>query len=317
MYNCNKVQSNMNSSGNNSNDYLEICSWENIESIVIIGFPSRKYYINLLVCFVMNIFLTIATILVNTVAIAVYLKSDNLKKRASCFLVMILSANDLATGMLATSTSAIDIGGELLNNVDCFTVFLNAMFLYLLIPISFSTLLMLNVERYLSIMYPILHKSKVTKTKLLLSLGLFWLSFGFVLYLFFVKKPLATLYLGIGNIAGLTMLLGMYTKIFFIIRRRGKEMISLGTTRGRENEKNFLQNVREAWSCLMVAIFTIVCFLPTGIEGLVGGITYSSIIQRRWNTTFLLIAPVLNFLVFIWRNKVWRNEAKKTLCKKL
>ena len=307
----------MNSSKNDSYEYFKICSWRNVESFAIVGFPSRKYFINLLMCFAMNIILTITTIFVNTIAIASYLKSDNLKKRASCFLVMILSANDLATGMLVTSTFAIDIGGELLNSVDCFTAFLSKMFFYLFIPMSFGTLLVLNVERFLSIIYPILHKLIVTKTKLLLSLGLVWLSCVLVLYFFFVQSPLFSMFLGIGNIAGLTMLLGMYTKIFFIMRRRRKEMISLGSARRRENEKNFLQNVREAWSCLMVAVCTIVCFLPSAIEGLVGEITYSGIIQSHWNTTILLIAPVLNSLVFFWRNKVWRTEARKILCRKL
>ena len=137
----------MNASKNQSHEYLKICLWKNVESPAIAGFPSRKYYINLLLCFAMSIFLTIATIFVNTVAVAVYLKSKHLKKRTSCFLV-ILSANDFAAGMLATSTSTINMGMELLNHVDCFTSFLSAMFFYLLIPISFCTFIVLNVERY-------------------------------------------------------------------------------------------------------------------------------------------------------------------------
>ena len=229
----------------------------------------------------------------------------------SCFLVMILSASDLATGILATSTFAIYIGNELYFNVDCLTAFLNTIFSYLLIPTSFYTLLVLNVERYLSIIYPILYKSKVTKKKLLLSLGLLWLTCILALYLLFVRRPLAELYLAIAGIVGLTMLLGMYTKIFFIIRNRRKEMASLGLTRTTENEKIFLQNVREAWSCLIVAVCTIVCFLPSSIGVLARKMMYLSIIIHHWSTTIILTAPVLNSLVFFWRNKVWRAEAKK------
>ena len=300
----------MNSFRNDSYEYLEICCWKNVETILIVGFPSTKYYVNLLVCFVMNIFLTVATIFVNIVAIAAYLKS-------SCFLVMILSASDLATGMLATSTFAMYIGNDLFFNADCLTAFLNTIFSYLLIPISFYTLLVLNVERYLSIIYPILHKSKVTKKKLLLSLGLLWLTCILALYLLFVRRPLAELYLAIAGIVGLTMLLGMYTKIFFIIRNRRKEMASLGSTRTRENEKISLQNVREAWSCLIVAVCTIVCFLPSSIDVLARKMMYLSIIIHHWSATIILTAPVLNSLVFFWRNKVWRTEAKKILCRKL
>ena len=305
----------MNSSRNVSYKYLEVCSWKSVESIVIVGFPSTKYYVNILLCFVMNIFLTITTIFVNMVAIVAYLKSNQLKKRASCFLVMILSANDLAIGMLATSTSAIDLGREIFSNVDCFTVFLSIVSFHLLISISFCTLLVLNIERYLSIIYPILHKFRVTKAKLLLSLGSLWLTCVLVVYLLFLQRRLASLYLGVANVAGLTLLLTMYTRILFIIRRRRKEMTSLGSATGRENEKNFLQNVREAWSCLIVVACTIACFLPSGIEVFAGDITFSGIVQARWNTTILFMGPVLNSIVFFWRNKIWRTEARKTLCK--
>ena len=38
---------NWNSSKNGSYEYLEICSWKNVESIVIVGYPSKEYYKNL------------------------------------------------------------------------------------------------------------------------------------------------------------------------------------------------------------------------------------------------------------------------------
>lgn len=306
----------MNSLRNGSHEYTEICLWKNLESIIIVGFPCRKYYINLFLCFLMEIFLTLATVFVNMLAIVAYSKSENLRKKPSCFLVMILSANDLAMGMFATSTSAIDVGSELLNNADCFTTFLNKLFLNLLAPISFSTLFALNVERYLSIIYPLFHKFKVTKTKLLLCLCFLWLLCIVISCMFFVQERLRYLLLCIGNIMGLTTLLGMYTRIFFTIRRRRKEMASLGSRRGRLHEKNFLQNVREAWSSLIVVICTITCFLPSGIEGITREKTYSALIQTRWNTMILLMASLLNSLVFFWRSKIWRIEAKKILCKK-
>jgi hypothetical protein len=130
-----------------------------------------------------------------------------------------------------------------------------------------------------------------------------------------VQRRLTDLFLGIVCVAGSTMLVGLYTKIFFRIRRREKQMTSLGTATGRGNEKNFLQNVREAWSCFMVAVCTIVCFLPSGIEVFIGELTYSGIVQHRWCSTILSMAPVLNSVVFFWRNKLWRTEARKILCK--
>ena len=88
-------------------------------------------------------------------------------------------------------------------------------------------------------------------------------------------------------------------------------MSSLASAGRRENEKNFLQNVREAWSCLLVAVCTMGCFLPSGVEIWAGKMIYFDEILRCWTSTTLLMVPVLNSLVFFWRNKIWRTEAKK------
>jgi hypothetical protein len=96
---------------------------------------------------------------------------------------------------------------------------------------------------------------------LLLCLCFLWLLCIVISCMFFVQERLRYLLLCIGKIMGLTTLLGMYTRIFFTIRRRRKQMASLGSRRGRLHENNFLQNVREAWSSLIVVICTITCFL--------------------------------------------------------
>ena len=76
------------------NKSWRICHFHTDEIRVITGFPSNVYYTNE-IALIFNILLTILTIFLNSVTILAFMRSTQLKRKKSYFLIMLLSVNDL------------------------------------------------------------------------------------------------------------------------------------------------------------------------------------------------------------------------------
>ena len=154
--------------------FLQICFVKNAEYFHVIAFPSKKYYINYVLCCVVNVFLTLSTIFFNATTVLAYWKSSQLKKKKPYFLVMLLSMNDIAVGVFANSAFTVFLVRELLGYENCLLAILFRILTTKLSGMSILTIFILNVERYLSTFRPIFHRNKVTKRRLLIATVVLW-----------------------------------------------------------------------------------------------------------------------------------------------
>ncbi len=156
------------------NKYWRICHFHADEIRMITGFPSNVYYINE-IGLIFNILLTILTIFLNSVTILAFMRSAHLKSKKSYFLIMLLSVNDLLVGLFGNSSYVLVLITIIIGYPSCkINIAFDFVAFYLGI-MSIMTLFALNIERYLSILHPFYHRTKVTRSRLLKMVVAFWL----------------------------------------------------------------------------------------------------------------------------------------------
>ena len=161
------------------NKYWRICHFHADEIRVITGFPSNVYYINE-IALIFNILLTILTIFLNSITILAFMRSAQLKSKKSYFLIMLLSVNDLLVGLFGNSCYVVFLITIKLGYPECKISIAFEVVTFCLGSMSVMTLFALNIERYLSILHPFYHRTKVTRSTLLKMVVAFWV-LGFTL----------------------------------------------------------------------------------------------------------------------------------------
>lgn len=290
--------------------FLQVCVIKNAEFYSVIAFPSKGYFINNIICCVVNVLLTFSTIFLNGITVLAYWRSCILKKKASYFLVMILSLNDLGIGILGNSTFCVLLIRETLGYRNCALAALFVTLISALSGMSFMTLLLLNFERYLGIAYPLFHRTKVTRRRLLAAVVGLWFISAMTVCAHFIDKNVGTIIVSFTIWLSLVVVVFVYTKIFRISQRT--TMIA-GLGNGIVRQKGFLQKLKDARSSLIVVVCTFLCFLPMGVATALKKSNFMVIVMGLWSTMLILTASTLNSVIFFWRNKVLRSEAKKIL----
>ena len=131
-------------------------------------------YIQLIFLCVVNIIFTFPGIVSNTLVIASFWKSSQLRKKLCHFMILVLSCFDLVAvvtiypGILLCLISWLREDYESLTKMRTY-LYLASVFL----GFSFLTLLVMNIERYLGTYYPIFHRTSVTRRRLLTVLAMF------------------------------------------------------------------------------------------------------------------------------------------------
>ena len=287
----------------------EMCYFHREEIRMMAGFPSDTYYINYIVGVTLNIFLTISTVFLNSVTILAYMKSALLKSKKSYFLIMLLSVNDLMVGLFGNGSFVLVLIGTIIGYRRCKIYIIFEFASFYPCAMSIMTLLALNIERYLSILHPIYHRTKVTKSRLLkmavgfwfliITLRSFYIVFGKIMHILFsvalVSIALSTLYI--------------YASIYVASQRRVQDMQTT-ETKIAEVRRCEIQNIKMAKSCAMVVGLTFVCNVPYAVAN---SLPTSDILLLigLWSISTSLAASSFNSLVFFWNNPVLRKEAKK------
>ena len=295
--------------------YVDNCVWRNLEYPFVTRFPSWSYYASHVVCLIYNVIQTLLTIFFNYLAIHAFYKSSQLRRKTTLFIVMVLSANDLAIGLIAEPLVLLQLSTEILGNENCLNLWFNVLTLNLLLSISITTFLVLNFEIYLSIIHPIYHKTKITNRRVLYLLLFLWLvqMVRGYLFAFHLTKNTGQIIATLLISSEMLAIVYMHSRIFVTVYKRRK--IVPGASSNFRRGKAFLSGVRDAKSCLLVLICTVCCYLPAVIENasIGAGKTSKGIVLTRWSATFLLSASVLNSIVFYWRNKILKKEAMNVL----
>ena len=294
---------------NISGKFWRSCPLHNAQYVMPSNIPTQMYYINAIVGLTCNILLITSGILLNSATIFAYWKSAQLRKKMSYFLIMLLSVSDLTVAVVGHLAFVLSLAFTLLGNTNCTISSLHEILTFATVAMSLGTLLALNIERYLCIVHPLFHRTKMTKRRLLGLAAVFWL----YACLLTLSYPI------LGNrVAGLMTSCTMFTiivvtvcihiSICCVVRRA-----AISHSQVNSNTIKKLQNLRTAKSCAIVVACTVISFLPFAIVRSLKRSVFKTMFMDMWAKTLTLLSSSLNSLVLFWRNPILRKEAKAVL----
>ena len=274
----------------------------------MIRFPSKSHYTNLVIVCIVNIFLTVSTISLNTITILACWKSKELRKKKSYFLIALLSLNDMAIGFLGNPSVVAIMVKTLLLNYECTTFIIFELITTALVAMSFTTLFELNLERYLCITYPFFHRNEVTKPRLF---GIALVLWSFAILQTFLRLFANTVarYVTTVTIAlFIASLVFMYISIF----RNCRKTVHICPTKNKATKN--MHDFKLLKSCAIVVLCSTICFIPFSVTRFLKPETNIAVYAAAfWSNTLALAGSSINSIVFFWRNVALRYQAKAIL----
>ena len=269
-------------------------------------------YIQLIFLCVVNITFTFSGIILNTLVIASFWKSSQLRKKLCHFMIMVLSCLDLVSvltiypGILLYLTSWLREDYDFLRKM---AIYLN--FVYGLLGFSAFALLVMSIERYLGAYYPIFHHTSVTKRRLLTLLAILIISTAAISVIFSTGMNL------ISGAVSLMVFLALFLpsfifvnfKLFIIARKVQRERTVLPEKRTTIKMKN-ISTALWAVGCLILLSIPICLLIAFSLAKKSTNTVRFSFI---WTLTCVTMNCTLNSLIFFWKNKVLRTEGIKIL----
>ena len=219
-------------------------------------------YIQLIFLCVVNIIFTFSGIILNTLVIASFWKSSQLRNKLSHFMVMVLSWFDLVSVVVSHPRLLFYLISWLSEDYD---LLLNTWWTYLhfvsvILGFSFYVLLVMSIERYLGAYYPVFHRTSVTRRRLLTLLAILLISHT-TLYAISTKDLIIP-----RNVVSVICIIAVFPPlaylnfILFKITRvvRGKNTIS--------PEKRTAINLKSISTCLLVVVSLVALSIPFSVH---------------------------------------------------
>ena len=299
-----------------------------VVNLHITEFPSSGYIINqILVCVVICL-LIIPTVLLYSISILTISKCTQLKEKVCYYLILVQSVVDLTVGVITAPVfTAFIIVFYILGNSNCILYVLNHTLAYLPMGLSLVTLCALSFERYMGILHPLIHRTKVTKKKL--SLVVYCATFVIVFLPpgTFIASPYVFDWTCISFVLICVIFITfVYTRIFLTARKNLRPQNKPGDSANRQNsddlslKRRFLKELKLARSCFLVVCTFGLCFLlvilmSSPLAIVLQDEEYLGRIVWIWTIPAGILNASLNSIIFFWSRPMLRIEAKKVLKK--
>ena len=273
-------------------------------------------YIQLIFLCVVNIIFTFSGIILNTLVIASFWKSSQLRKKLSHFMIMVLSCFDLVSVVTNHPATLLYLNFWLREDYDFllnWTVYMN--FVTLFYVFFFFALLVMSIERYLGAYYPIFHRTSVTKRRLLTLLAIL-LIVHTILYVISTNDMIIswTSVVIIFLVSSSPPLLNFNFKLFKISREVRRKRAILPENRATINLKS-ISTCLLVVACLMVLSSSVIVCVAFIIISENNRQAFNVRLSYTWSTSIWNTNCTFNSLIFFWKNKVLRTEGIKILKK--
>ena len=268
-------------------------------------------YIQLIFLCIVNIIFTFSGIILNTLVIASFLKSSQLRKKLCYFMILVLSCFDFIAVITSHPEFVVYLGVWLTENY----ALLNKLKIYeylasVFVGFSFFALLMMNLERYLGTYYPIYHRTSVTRRKLLSFLAMLLIFITVLMILVIVKVIPPAAGTVIFAVIGFAPFMFINYKLYRISKQNRRNNAISPQQRSKRNLKNVS-------TCLLAAACVAVLSIPHSfyvVFSFVGNEkTTNARLSYVWAFALQTMNSSFNSLIFFWKNKVLRAEGLKIL----
>ena len=273
----------------------------------VVDQPSSLYIKSNIAGCVTNGLFAIAGTLLNTIVVYVFCKSRKLTTKVAYFFIMVLSCTDLCAAFIVHTFYILNSVGEMTGGANCLYKLLYQNSQLLLSGQSAMTLFTLNIERYLSIHFPIFHRNIVTKRRCAVALFILALiPFGLAFSRFF-NSDIQTYVTGM-TIVVCVVSAYVYIAIYYTASRR---MVN----NARNKQATFAKEVKLAKTCFCVVACCFIMYLPNGIVFAIDTDQTRNlnvlVNVKVWTTSLVTINSTVNCVVLFWCNRevrqTWRS----------
>ncbi|XP_046839590.1 probable G-protein coupled receptor 21 [Xenia sp. Carnegie-2017] len=265
---------------------------------------------NLWILVAINIvFFFVGTVL-NVLVIIVFWRSTYLRKKLCYFMIMVLSCCDLITVLLNNPVLVVIAALFIKNKDNIFSQWERIILEIVSITISssFLALLVMNIDRYLSVSKPLYHKTNVTKRKLLL-LFIALQSINVIIAVLHTEELAYPREINafIFMVLYLPPMLFINYKLLRLSRKYRKSNV-------KNREKKATSTLKQISISLMAFAGIIVFSIPVLVfivyNMFVTEIKWKNVVEL-WLRTILTMNSTFNCLIFFWKNTILRTEAFK------
>ena len=320
----------MNETKNTANeDFLKRCHSGAVTTLLVSKFPSSLAYAVHLTACVLSIIVILTTICLNSLTVLTFWRTPRLRANTSLFLVMILSLVDTGIGAFCHPTLTISMVYDLLHSTACWINEVQSKTFRPLTFLSFSIVTAISAERYFGVVHPLVHRTKITKGKLMKLLLLIWASCAVIsLPAYFDENP-TQIFTAISMAFLLLITLCSYTRIactVILSKIRRKKLAdeqpnaeSPDNQTAKINRKevlHFLKELKMAKSSFLIVLCYFMCYTPVLIVSAALRYKLSPLTMfyaHPWYMLFVMLNSSLNSIIFFWRCAPLRNEAKNVL----
>ena len=293
-------------------------------SVTIVQFDSNGYIINqVIVCF-LNCLLAIATVFLNGIAIRTLSKCFRLNEKICYFVISLQSAIDLMAGAVSIPLFTFVLASEIAGTANCVLNFILSTVAFSPMALSLAMLCALSFERYMGVLHPLVHRTKVTKKRFL---GYLCIVIFIIFAMMLVSLVYPTLYFALVSInifISLILVTFFYTRIFLAARQRFRLQNRPGAVVGelnsseRKKKRQFIAEFKLAKSCFLLVVTFVLCFVPSFIISVLSVIVTPEMVPRfrlfqSWAITLALFNHSLNSVIFFWTRPMLKKEARKVL----
>ena len=296
--------------------FTKTCYILNSRDELIVTFPSKKNLHAHIIAIIISVILYFSTVFLNGVTFRAIWRSRLLKEKVSNFNVMVKSVIDLAIGILFIPLFITVLASEIGGNPSCLVFMISKKLGVLVYIYSATAMCTMNFERYLAVLHPLIHRTKVTKRSLLIYTFALCchetILFGFA----FVYVNIFRVILTIVAFLFIASTVVVYTRILFsCLKNRvppANKMSVQPHSIVEKQKRRFQQDLEIAKTCFAVMICCLICLLPGLFSNIIDRLkiydSFSAVLQRRWFALLFLSNSTMNPVIFFWRNKTLRTE---------
>ena len=226
---------------------------------------------------------------------------------------------DLAVGFITIPLMSYVCMTQVLGKADCLTQRILINIATFPPSMSIICLTAMTVDRYLSVVYPLKHRTKVTKRKISTFIVYVNMFIFAIIALSVLKTEILVAFHSVYLFLFLVLAVFMYTKIFIAIKTRKRPgNVGDNIAQNNQNQRKFLHEIKLAKPCFLAVACFLFCLLASASVVIFQAYfddKSNFVLFKMWTGTFSFLNSSLNSIIFFWTRPLLRAEAFKLLKK--